>query len=118
MSEKRDRTDRTDTRDQREDAGREQESRRTGDTRSETTAGERLLGWFTETLLRVALAVIGLVLLLVALGQMVGVDTIGLLSDALASEVVQWALVAVFALLLIVAATKRWGLTDEMGSRR
>ena len=69
-----------------------------------------LVNWFTETFLRAAVAILGLLLLLVALGQIAGVDMIGALGDLLATEVFQWVLVAVFALLLIVAASKSWNI--------
>lgn len=79
--------------------------RRAGDRGSDTTG---LVDWFTETFLRASIALLGVLLLLFALGQIAGVDMIGGLADLLATEIVQWTLVAVFALLLIVAAGKSW----------
>lgn len=91
----RDRSDREPTR-----------SDRSGDDRGSGTTG--LVDWFTETFLRASIALLGVLLLLFALGQIAGVDMIGGLADLLGTEIVQWTLVAVFALLLIVAAGKSW----------
>lgn len=115
MSQNRDQTDRREPTDTRTDAEREPTGREdtTRPPREQPSRGEQLVGWFTETMLRAAVAIVGLVLLLVALGQMVGVDTIGLIGDALSTPVVQWGLVAVFALLLIVAAGKKWDFTSR-----
>jgi len=76
--------------------------------------GERLLRWFTETMLRLAVAGIGVALLLLALGQIVGVDLYSIVLDFLQSSIGQWSVVAIFAVLLILAASKRWNL---VGSR-
>lgn len=64
--------------------------------------------WFAETTARTGLALIGLVLLLFALGQAIGVDLLGAVAEALTSQTGRWLVVAFFAVLLIVGAAK-WG---------
>lgn len=66
--------------------------------------GTGLAGWFTETALRAGVAIIGIVLLIFALGQAVGADFLGMLAAALSSQVGRWLAVAVFALFVIAAA--------------
>lgn len=88
-----------------------EQSRSTHRQQRDGRPGSRLVTWFTETVLRTGLAAVGLVLLLVATGQIAGVDTFAVLADVFTTEVARWGAVAVFALLLIVAAGKRWGVT-------
>lgn len=78
-----------------------------------TTQGAGLVDWVTETFLRTAVAILGVLLLLFAVGQIAGFDTIGALADLLSNEVVQWMLVAVFALLLIIIASKNWNISTS-----
>lgn len=75
--------------------------------------GEEIVSWFTETFLRAAIAVVGLVLLLVALGQIAGVDTFSIIGSILGSNIAQWGAVALFGLLLILAASKRWRFVGQ-----
>lgn len=101
-------------RDQREAGDPDQQT--DGQPSQSQQAGESRTGvvdWVTETFLRTAVAVLGLLLLLFALGQIAGFDTIGALADLLSTEVVQWTLVAVFALLLIVVASKNWNINTS-----
>lgn len=80
----------------------------------ETTAqSAKAVSWFTETFLRAAIAIIGVVLLLVALGQMAGVDTFSIIGSVLGTEIAQWGAVAVFAILLVVAASKSWSFVGQ-----
>lgn len=67
--------------------------------------------WFAASTLRVALAIIGLVVVLFALGQAVGVDLLGMVVDALNSTVGRWLLVALFGLFIIGLAV--WGFGGD-----
>jgi hypothetical protein len=71
---------------------------------------ERVAGWFTETLVRAGVAVFGVALLLFALGRLVGVDLLETVVDVLASSTGAWVIIAFFAMLLIVAASKSWNV--------
>jgi hypothetical protein len=62
--------------------------------------------WFASTAVRAGLTVIGVVLLLFALGQAVGLPLLGMATDALSSQTGQWLVVAFFAIMLIGAAQK------------
>lgn len=86
-------------------------------SRSRTNAGGRREGQpateeitekFTFTFLRLGVAIIGLVLLVFALGEIVGVDMFSVFGNILSSRVGQWLIVAIFGLGLIIAASKRW----------
>lgn len=72
------------------------------------TRGERMAGWFTETLVRGVVAIFGLALLLFALGQLLNADLLEIVTDFLTSSVGVWLVIAFFALLLIIAAGKSW----------
>lgn len=85
-----------------DDYGGESGSGRSRESSSETDVA----GWFAASTFRVALAIIGLVLLLFALGQAVGFDLLGLVADALSSRLGRWLAVAFFALILIVVAVR------------
>ncbi|QLG61431.1 hypothetical protein [Halorarum salinum] len=62
--------------------------------------------WFANTAVRTGLTVAGVVVLLFALGQAVGLPLLELATDALASETGRWLVVAFFAVVLIGAAQK------------
>lgn len=62
--------------------------------------------WFATTAVRAGLTIIGVVLLLFALGQAVGLPLLELTASALTSQTGQWLVVAFFAVLLIGAAQK------------
>lgn len=70
---------------------------------------ENVGGWFAESTLRIALGVFGFVLLLFALGQAVGIDLLGMVVDALSTQMGRWLLVACFALALILLAVRGFG---------
>lgn len=63
-----------------------------------------LVAWFAQSTVRVGLGLLGIVLLLFALGQATGLDLLGFLTAALARTTVQWLIVAVLAVLLILIA--------------
>lgn len=58
---------------------------------------------------RVLLGVLGILLLLFAIGQVVGIDAMAMLSDALATPEARWMLVALFAIVMIVLAIRGFG---------
>jgi hypothetical protein len=62
--------------------------------------------WFADAAIRAGLMVIGVVLLLFALGQAVGLPLLEFASAALTSQTGQWLVVAFFAVLLIGAAQR------------
>jgi FtsH-binding integral membrane protein len=74
---------------------------------------EQVASWFTETLVRTAVAVFGVALLLLALGQLVGVNLLSIVGEFLASGVGVWLVIAFFAMLLIVAASKSWNISRQ-----
>jgi hypothetical protein len=90
-----------DQRQRKNEAGRPDQSDRQQDD-SVDSATE----WFASTAVRAGLTVIGLVLLLFALGQAVGLPLLELVASALTSQTGQWLVVAFFAVLLIGAAQK------------
>lgn len=61
-------------------------------------------GRFASSALRIGLVLVGLFLLLAALGQLSGIDMLGLTADLLGSEVGRWLFVAVVAIALIAVA--------------
>lgn len=65
-----------------------------------------LAEWFAESTVRVVLAFFGVVLLLFAVGQMVGFDILGAIADALDTAIGRWLLVGVFGLILIMIALR------------
>lgn len=71
--------------------------------RSDRDATER---WFANATVRLGLTLIGLVLLLFALGQAFGLPLLDVVADALTTHTGAWLAVAFFALLLIVAAQR------------
>ena len=68
--------------------------------------------WFAASTLRIALAIVGFVVLLFALGQAAGVDLLGMVADALDTTIGRWLVVALFGLLLIALALRGFGDTD------
>lgn len=79
---------------------------RGGRGREVRTTGDEFSRWVAESALRIALTLVGLVLLVYALGRAVGVDLLAIVVDALLSPVGRWIVVAFFALLLIVVAQR------------
>lgn len=72
----------------------------------ERTREEEAGAWFAASTFRVALALLGLVLLLFALGRAVGVDLLGLVVEGLQTQIGRWLAVAVFALAIIAIALR------------
>lgn len=78
------------------------------DERRETGSAERVTSWVTETVVRSLVVLFGVLLVLLALGEIAGVPLIEMIGDFLTSSVGQWTIIGAFGLLLIVIATKRW----------
>ena len=74
---------------------------------------EGVAGWAAASTFRVGLALIGFVLLLFALGQIAGLDLLGLVVDALSTSVGRWLIVAFFALIIIAVAVRGFGTRSE-----
>ncbi len=55
---------------------------------------------------RLGLLVLGLLLLLYAVGQAVGFDVLAMISEALDTQMARWLIVAFFALILITVALR------------
>lgn len=68
--------------------------------------GEQIADWLAASTLRVALTVLGFVLLLFAIGQAVGLDLLGMLVEALETNTGRWLVVAFVGLLLIALALR------------
>lgn len=60
--------------------------------------------WFASSTLRLGLMIVGVFLLLAALGQLSGIDILGETAALLATDVGRWLLVAIVAIALIVLA--------------
>lgn len=63
--------------------------------------------WFAETTVRIGVLLIGIAVFLFALGQALGVPLLEAVGEFFSGDGA-WFVVAFFALLLIVAATKSW----------
>lgn len=87
---------------QQTDPGRAGENR--GDRGRRT--GGRFSAWLASAAVRLGLTVIGVVVLVFALGQAVGVDLLEMFAEALSSQTGRWLVVAFFAVLLIAAAQR------------
>lgn len=72
-------------------------------------AGVQVADWLAASTLRVALTVFGFVLLLFAIGQAVGLDLLGMVVEALETNVGRWLVVAFVGLLLIALALRGFG---------
>lgn len=91
------------------DARREDEQGRSPQAEPQTQEVESATQWFASTAVRIGLTLIGVVVLLFALGQAVGLPLLELATEALTSQTGQWLVVAFFAILLIGAAQKGLG---------
>ncbi len=97
----------------REDGDDRAERQSSGSARGSFPLGEDAAGWVAASTLRVGLALVGLVLLLFALGQVAGLDLLGMVVDALSSPVGRWLVVAFFALVIIAIAARGFGTGSE-----
>lgn len=101
--------DRTDGRNQRStntpQGGATQDTQQTGQQPAQQEPADAA-GWFASATLRTGVILIGFILFLFALGQAVGFPLLDLFIDAVTSPTGRWIVVAVFALLLIAAASR------------
>lgn len=86
--------------------GEGHQSRADGGAPAENRGGSDFTEWLTSAAVRTVLVVVGVVILLFALGQLVGIDLLGLTAEALSSELGRWLLIAAFGLLLIGLAQR------------
>lgn len=77
------------------------------------STGERITSWFTETFVRTGVAVFGLVLLLFGLGQLAGVELLSIVGEFLTSSTGAWLMIAFFGVLLLIAASKSWNISQQ-----
>lgn len=84
---------------------------RRGGHESEEPAG--LAGWFSETAVRLILAFVGVVLVLLAIGQLTGYEVYAWMAEFVSSPPGQWVAVALIGLVLVIVASKRWGLAGH-----
>ncbi|WP_255197074.1 hypothetical protein [Halorarius litoreus] len=90
----------------------DQQGQQTQQTQQHDT-GERIASWFTETVVRTAVAVFGVALLLFALGQLAGVELLSIVGEFLTSSTGAWLFIAFFGMLLLVAASKSWNISRQ-----
>lgn len=102
-----DRRDRSEDDDLREDdRATDREARDEPTSRDGTRREDDVSDWFASTAIRTGLVLIGVVLLLFALGQAFGLPLLEWVTDAVTSQTGRWLIVAFFAILLIAAAQK------------
>jgi hypothetical protein len=87
----------------------------TADAERRTTEGDRrgfdgAAEWIAASTLRLALALVGMVILLFGLGMAVGVDFLVMAADVLNSVLGRWLLVALVGLVILFVAMR--GFTD------
>lgn len=71
--------------------------------------GDGFTGWLASSTLRIGLLLVGVFLLLAALGQLSGIDILGQTAALLGTEVGRWLLVAGVAIALIAVAVYGFG---------
>jgi hypothetical protein len=76
------------------------------DRGAEDPVGVQVTDWLAASTLRVALTVFGFVLVLFAIGQAVGLDLLGMVVEALDTDVGRWLVVAFVGLLIIAIAMR------------
>lgn len=78
------------------------------------TAGDRIASRFTETAVRGGIALLGVALVILAIGEIVGIPLLSMFVDFLTSSLGVWLFVAAIGLMLIAAASRSWSLTSSM----
>lgn len=78
------------------------------DQARQSTTADQVSGWLASTAVRTGLVFIGVVLLLFALGQAVGIPLLSMFAEAISSQTGQWLMVALFA-VAIISIGARWG---------
>ncbi|TYL40611.1 hypothetical protein CV102_03315 [Natronococcus pandeyae] len=67
--------------------------------------------WMASTVVQTIVVLVGLAVVLFAVGQAVGADLLGMVGEALATHTGQWLAVAVIALIVVGAALRAMSLT-------
>lgn len=70
------------------------------------------IDWLALSVVRLGLAVLGVVLVLYAVGMLTGVDALDVAYDALGSEMGRWIAVAVVGVFLLLVAIGGFGSSD------
>ncbi|WP_394743019.1 hypothetical protein [Natronococcus roseus] len=81
-------------------------SESTEDRPPEETRGFAPGAWMASTAAQTIVMLVGLVVVLFAVGQAVGADLLGMVGDALATQTGQWFAVAGIAMILVIAALR------------
>lgn len=84
-----------------------------GDTVDEDPIGSETTDWLAASTLRIGLAVLGFIVLLVAIGQVVGFDLLDIVLDALDTSIGRWLIVAFVGLFLIAIALRGFDESRE-----
>lgn len=90
-----------------EDSSNEQPT--TSTKSAEETSIEEPVQRVAASTVRLGLLVLGVIILLFATGQVVGIDLLAIMSDALDTHEARWFTVAFFGLLLIAIALRGFG---------
>ena len=69
-------------------------------------AGEGTTRWLASGIVRLGLAIVGVVLLLFAAGQIAGIDLLEMVFEVLSSSIGRWILLALVAVVLLVVAIR------------
>lgn len=77
------------------------------------SVGERVGGYLGEAVLRGFVAILGIVLVLLGLGELTGIELYSMVVDFLTSATGQWVVVALIGVLLIGVASRHWGLARQ-----
>ena len=86
--------------------GRRADAGQRADAAGRAEGGRDPTRWIASTAVRAGLTIVGVVLLLFALVQAVGLPLLELTTDAVTSRTGRWLVVAFFAILLIGAAQR------------
>jgi len=88
----------------------ETQTTETDQRRTQPTTEEQATS-ITRSILRVALAIVGFLLLMFALGHAFGIDLLGMFAEFTQTWTGQWLIIAFVALVLIIIALTGWGAT-------
>lgn len=98
-----DRSSRGEETNPRDDAGPNERAQSAGETAGRPN---RIAEWLASTTVWVGVGGIGIVLLLFALGQAVGIPLLSMAAEAVSSQTGRWLVVALFALALVGLAER------------
>lgn len=79
---------------------------RRADDGGRSDRGSGISEWFASSAIRIGLTLVGVVLLVFAIGQAVGLPLLEMAADALSTQTGQWLMVAFLAILLIAGAQR------------